>query len=128
MAITILPRAGDPGGASAAQVQLQTLIDDVLNVVMVVYGEGTDIDRVIEVVVGRATAKPQIRRVVWCPDPTVLSAQQKKNYFRVNKVAVAVGLADRIAQALDIDEAQSGMSVELAFAEAEAQGESENDN
>jgi hypothetical protein len=128
MAITILPRTGDPGGAPVAQVQLQTIIDDVLSVVMVVYGEGTDIERVIEVVVGRATAKPQIRRVVWCPDPTVLTAAQKKNYFRHNKVAVSVGLADKVADALDIDEAQSGMTVELAFAKAEAQGKSDNDN
>ncbi len=127
MAITILPRAGDPGGASAAQVQLQTVIDDVLNVVMVVYGEGLDVERVIEVAVGRAAAKPQLRRVIWCPDPGVLSAKQRKSYFRNNKVAVAIGLADKIAEALDIDEAQSGMSVELAFAEAEAQGTSDND-
>jgi hypothetical protein len=121
MAITILPRADDPGGAPAAQVQLQTIIDDVLTVVMVVYGEGADIERVIEVVVGRATAKPQIRRVVWCPDPTVLSVQQKKNYFRTNKVVVSIGLADKIAEALDGDEAQSGLCVEKAFASAEAQ-------
>ena len=122
MAITILPRAGDPGGAAAAQTQLQTVLDDVLTVVMVVYGEGTDIERAIEVVVGRATAKPLIRRVVWCPDPAVLSTDQKKSYFRNGKVAVSVGLGDKIADALDIDEAQSGMTVELAFARAEAQG------
>ncbi len=97
------------------------MIDDVLNVVMIVYGEGTDIERVIEVVVGRATAKPQIRRVVWCPDPRVLSVEQRKNYFRKDKVATAIGLADKIAEALDIDEAQSGMSVELAFLAAEDQ-------
>ena len=126
MAITILPRAGDTGGATAAQVQLQTLIDDVLNVVIIVYGEGEDIERVIEVVVGRATAKAQIRRVVWCPDAGVLTSQQKKDYFRANKVAISVGLADKIADALDIDEAQSGMLVELAFAKAEAQSKFEN--
>ena len=128
MAITILPRSGDPGGAPTAQTQLQTVIDDVLNVLIVVYGEGPDIERVIEVVVGRATAKPQIRRVVWCPDTTVLTAKQKKNYFRKAKVAVSIGLADKIAAALDIDEAQSGMSVELAFADAEAQGSGDNGN
>ena len=121
MAITILPRAGDEGGKAVAQAQLQTVIDDVLNVVMIVYGEGTDIERVIEVAVGRATAKPQIRRVVWCPDEKVLSAKQKTDYFLENKVAVAVGLADKVAKALDIDEAQSGMSVEIAFLKAEAQ-------
>jgi hypothetical protein len=129
MAITILPRTGDPGGAIAAQVQLQTVIDDVGNVVMVVYGEGPDIERAIEVAVGRATIDPpQNRRVVWCPDSSVLSTRQKKDYFRANKVAVAIGLADKIAEALDIDEAQSGMSVELAFAAAEAQGKADNDN
>jgi hypothetical protein len=121
MAITILPRANDPGGSTAAQAQLQTVLDDVLTVVMIVYGEGVDIERVIEVVVGRATAKPLIRLVVWCPDPTVLSKDQKKSYFRANKVAVAVGLADKVAAALDIDEAQSGFEVEGAYLEAEAQ-------
>jgi hypothetical protein len=121
MAITILPRTTDPGGTSAAQAQLQTVIDDVLNVVMIVYGEGTDIERAIEVVVGRATAKPQLRRVVWCPDPTVLSTKQKANYFRDDKAAVSIGLADKIAKDLDLLEAQSGLSVERAFLEAELQ-------
>ena len=121
MAITILPRTTDPGGSSGAQAQLQTAIDDVLTVVMIVYGEDTDIERAIEVAVGRATAKPQIRRVVWCPDPTVLSTTQKTNYFRDNKAAVSIGLADKIAKDLDLAEAQSGLSVERAFLEAELQ-------
>ena len=116
MAITILPRAGDPGGVLTAQVQLQTIIDDVLSVVMVVYGEGPDIEQVKDVVENRAIDN---RLAVWCPDPTVLSAKQKRNYFRKNKVAVAIG--GKIAEALDIDEAQSDMSVELAFAKAAAQ-------
>jgi hypothetical protein len=76
---------------------------------------------VIEVVVGRATAKPQIRRVVWCPDESVLSATQRKNYYRKGKVAVAIGLSDEVAETLDIDEAQSGFLVEQAFLEAEVQ-------
>jgi len=121
MAIMILPRTTDPGGNSTAQAQLQTVVDDVLTVVMIVYGEGTDIERAIEVIVGRATAKPQIRRVVWCPDPTVLSTKQKTSYFRDNKVAVSIGLADQIATELDLVEAQSGLSVERAFVKAEAQ-------
>lgn len=126
MAFTILPRADDSGGAAAAQAQLQTIIDDVRTVVMIVYGEGTDIERVIEVAVGRATIPtipPDLRRVVWCPDPGALSAEQKKRYFRKNKVAVAVGIDNKIADALDIDEAQSGLSMELAFQRAVAQGE-----
>lgn len=122
MSLSILPRAGDPGGAPAAQQQLQTIINDVLNVVMIVYGEGPDIERVLEVVVGRAAADPaNVRRAVWCPDPAVLSKEQKKGYFRANKVAVSVGLEDKVADALSLDEAQSGFSVERAFLRAEAQ-------
>lgn len=121
MALTILPRSGDPGGAAAARVQLQTIINDVLNVVMIVYGEGPDIERVLEVVVGRAAAKPQLRSAVWCPDPDVLSEEQRKSYTRKNKVAVSIGLEDKVADALDLDEAQSGFSVERAYLRAEAQ-------
>jgi hypothetical protein len=120
MSLTILPRATNPGGAQAAQIQLQTVIDDVLSVVAVVYGEGPEIERVLEVVVGRATAKP-IRRAVWCPDPSVLSPTQAKRYARKNKVVVAIGLQDRVASALDLDEAQSGFEVESAYLRAEAQ-------
>lgn len=119
MAITILPRSTDPDGETAP-VQLQTIIDDPLTVVMVVYGEGNDIDRVIEVVVGRATAKPEIRRVVWCRDVAVLSTDQKKNYFRKDKVAVCIGLSNKVDSALDIDEAQVALMVEEAFLEGEA--------
>lgn len=121
MALTILPRSGDPGGADAAQQQLQTIINDVLTVVIVVYGEGSKIERAIEVVVGRAMAKPQIRRAVWCRDPDVLSKDQKKKYFRAKKAGVSIGLEDKVADALDGDEVRSGFSVERAFLRAEAQ-------
>ena len=122
MSLTILPRSGDPGGAAAAQHQLQTIINDVLNVVMVVYGEGPEIERALEVVVGRAAADPtNVRRVVWCPDPGVLSKDQKRDYLRAKKVAVSIGLEDKVADSLNADEAQSGFSVERAFLRAEAQ-------
>lgn len=124
MAITILPRTGDSGGVAAAQAQLQVLIEDVRTVIAIVYGEGPEIERVIEIAVGRATIPtipPDLRRVVWCPDETILSSEQKKKYFRKNKVVVFVGLADEIAEALDIDEGRSGLSVELGFQKAAAQ-------
>lgn len=120
MALTTLPRSTDTNGTITAQIQLQTIIDDVLSIVMVIYGEGAEYDRIIDVVVGRATAKPEIRRVVWCKDVAVLSAAQKKSYFRNGKVAVAIGLSNKVDASLDIDEAQVGILVEEAFLKAEA--------
>ena len=117
----ILPRSGDPGGAAEAQIRLQSAIDAEFTVLMIIYGEGPDIERVIEVCDGRALAKPAIRRVVWCPDPTVLSADQKKNYFRKDKVAVSVGLSNILAEALPLEKAKARIFVEGAFLEAEGQ-------
>jgi hypothetical protein len=123
MPLLTLPRAGDPGGADAARVQLQTVIDDTLNVVLVLYGEepAFDIRQALDVAVGRASAKSEIRRVVWCPDPDVLTDDQRASYFRKNKVGATVGLADRVAATLSLKEAQDGLKVELAFLEAESQ-------
>jgi hypothetical protein len=125
MILTILPRATEGGGAAEAQVKLQTLIDDVLTVVLILYGETPETKRMLEVAVGLAEVKPQIRRVVWCPDPSVLSKEQKRDYMKKDKVAVTIGLANKIAAALDIDEAQFAMEVRIAFAKAEAQAEGE---
>jgi hypothetical protein len=118
MALTILPRDGEP---IAVQTQLQTIIDDVLTVVIVICGEDAGVDRVVEIAVGRATKKPDLRRVVWCPNCKLLSDEQLKRYFRKNKELTAIGLADKVAAALTIDEAQSGAEVELAFLAAEKQ-------
>jgi hypothetical protein len=123
MALTILPRTTDPGGAPTAQAQLQTIIDDPLTVVVIVYGEGVDVERAIEIAVGRATAKPEVRRVVWCPDPSVLSADQAKRYSKKNAVIVAIGLENKIADSLDADDSQSIALVEKAFLNAEAQSQ-----
>lgn len=123
MLLTILPKSTDDGGAAAAQVKLQTLIDDVETVVMIVYGEGAEINRVIEIAVGRADVGPYIRRVVWCPDVTVLSAEQKSSYYSKNAAAVTVGLADKLAAALNLIRAQMPLQIELAFTKAEAQAQ-----
>ena len=121
MALITLPRSNDPGGATEAQVKLQAAIDDPLTVVMILYGEGPDVERALETCTGRALAMPAIRRVVWCPDPGVLSPQQKKSFFRANKAAVSIGLADSIAESLSLDDAQVRIDVEGAFLAAEAQ-------
>jgi hypothetical protein len=122
MILTILPKSGDDGGAQAAQVKLQTVIDDVETVVLIAYGEGPEINRVIEIAVGRADVEPYIRRVVWCPDSSVLSAEQRASYFQKDKAVVTIGLADKIAGALDIVRAQLPLHIELAFSKAETQG------
>lgn len=123
MVLTILPKSTDDGGAAAAQVKLQTLIDDVETVVMVVYGEGAEINRVLEIAVGRADVEPYIRRVVWCPEVAVLSAEQKSSYYTKDAAAVTVGLADKLAASLNLTRAQMPLQIELAFAKAEAQAQ-----
>ena len=121
MALIILPRSGNPGGATEAQIKLQAAIDDPLTVIMIVYGEGPEVEHALQTCAGRALAKPAIRRVVWCPDPEVLSVQQKKNVWQSGMGVVSVGLADKLADALTIKRAGVRLFVENAFITAEKQ-------
>lgn len=121
MAFTKLVSSNDPGGASFAQGQLQATIDRLLNVALIVYGEGAAQDEIVSLARELAGSKPEIRDVIHCPDPTVLSAEQKKSYYRNGKVVVAVGLRDKVAKALGVEEAQDGFELELAFLAAERQ-------
>lgn len=121
MALITLPRVNDPGGTPEAQAKLQAAIDEPFTVVIIVYEEGPEVEHVLETCTGRALAKPAIRRVVWCPDPSVLSPEQKKNFWRANKAAVSVGLADTVADALTLKQAQVRILVEGAFLAAEGQ-------
>lgn len=100
------------------QTRLQTIIDDPFIAVLIVYGEGPDIDQAIQVCVARAALRIDLRRVVWVPDPDILSAEQKKQYFRKNKAAVMIGLDDKIAAQLTPDEASVILLVDSAFTDA----------
>lgn len=121
MAFTKLVTSDDPKGAAFAQGQLQATIDRLLNVALIVYGDGPDQDNIVSLARELSGSKPAIRDVVHCPDPTVLSAEQKKSYFRNGKTVVAIGLQDKVARALDKDTALDGFELELAFLAAEAQ-------
>ena len=121
MALITLSRKDDPQASAFAQGQLQAIIDQVSNVVMVIYGDDPETNGIVDMAVGLATSKPQLRFVVWCPNPKVLSDDQKQKYFRKGKVAVSIGLQDKVAKALNSDDAQDGFEVELAFLAAEAQ-------
>jgi len=121
MALTTLSRNDDPQSSAFAQGQLQAIIDQVSNVVMVIYGDDPQTSSIVDMAVGLATSKPLLRWVVWCPNPKVLSDEQRKKYFRKEKIAVSIGLQDKVARALDIDDAQDGFELELAYLEAEAQ-------
>ena len=112
----IICRRNDGETAEQVQTKLQTVIDDAFTVVMIVYGEGPEVDTAIQVCVGRAALKCEIRRVAWVPDPGVLSQAQKKDYYRKSKTAVLIGLDDTIAKQLNLDEASVIAYVEDAFA------------
>jgi hypothetical protein len=121
--IIILPRASEgPSAIEEAQRKLDGAIADPLTVVLIVYGEGAQTERALEVCAARASVKPAIRRVVWCPDPSVLSASQKRDYFRANKAAVTIGLKDSVANSLPASKAMVRHFVEQAFLKAELQG------
>lgn len=122
MPLLILPRHTDANGTPTAQAELQAEIDDPQTVVVIIYGEGPDVDRALEVAVGRAAADDLgLRRVVYCPDDSVLSDQQRSDYFVTDKVLVAIGLADKIADSLTASRAGVAAYVERAFARAEKQ-------
>ena len=120
MSLIILPRDTGDDSRIEAQNKLNAAIDDPLTVVLIVYGEGPEIEEALEVCVARASIKDMIRRVVWVPDPEVLSADQKARYFQQNKVAVAVGLNDKAVGSLTKTQARGRLFVERAFVKAEA--------
>lgn len=122
MSLIVIPKvpAGDTAGKEAAQTKFQAAIDDLATVVMIVYGEGHDIDEVLEVVSARADLRPLIRKVLWVKDHKVLSASQKSKFFVTSKAAVAIGLSDTKGDTLTKSEAKRRRKVERAFTKAEA--------
>ena len=122
MAMIILPKNTDPETAAEAQHKFKAAIDDPFTVLMVVYGDSPGTDRILEVCCARASVKAHIRRVVWIPDPTVLSNEQKRKYWKKTYAAVAVGLDDKVASKLTKVEAKGRLYVAEAFASAEGQG------
>ena len=119
MAHVTLPKSTEPGADQAAA-KLQQLINDPLSVTMLVFGEGPDVDAALRMSEGRASVKPSIRRVIWIPDPAVLSADQRTRYGVPGNVAVAVdGKRGAVAEALNDVQAQGALRVDRAFNLAE---------
>lgn len=120
MSLVVLPRNTDAAAVETARRRLVAAIEDPLTVVMLVYGEGPDIEKAIEICVARACVKAPVRRVVWIPDTSVLSPDLKHKYHRSGKVAVAVGLSDKVVAGLTKARAKGRNYVEEAFLEAES--------
>jgi hypothetical protein len=121
MAFVKLVSSNDPRGAAFAQGQLQSTIDRILNVALIVYGDGPEQEEIVSLARELASSKPEIRDVVHCPDPSVLSPEQKRHYFRNGKTVVAIGLQDKVAKALGKTDALDLFELDLAFLAAEAQ-------
>ena len=119
MAHVTLPKSSQPGAADAPE-QLQQLINDPLSVTMLVFGEGPDVDKALKMSEDRASVKSSIRRVIWIPDPSVLSAEQRTRYGVPGNTAVAVdGKHAEVAEALNDIQAQGALRVDRAFNLAE---------
>ena len=119
MARVTLPNSSEPGAADAPD-QLQQLINDPLSVTMLVFGEGPEIDKVLKMSEDRASVKASIRRVIWIPDPAVLSAEQRTRYGVPGNTAVAVdGKHGKVAETLNDIQAQGALRVDRAFNLAE---------
>ena len=121
MARTTLPKSSDTDAARAPE-QLQKAISDPLSVTMLVFGKGPNIDRILANVEARASVKSSIRRVVWIPDPSVLSDEQRARYVSSDNVVVAVdGKHGAIAATLTGSKARGALRVDTAFNLAEKQ-------
>ncbi|MHC4169302.1 MAG: hypothetical protein ACYSWQ_20325 [Planctomycetota bacterium] len=122
MSLIELPKNDSPEAAEEAQRMFQAAIDDPLTVLMLVYGEGPDTRKIRNICCARALVKPVIRRVVWIPDPTVLSDEQRQKYEPRTSAAASVGIDDKIAKRLTRSRAKVKIYVERAFLAAESQG------
>ena len=118
MAIVVLPKASDPNGKTDAQARLQAEIDDPFSAVMIILGEGPSINRVVEVGTARASITPLRRRVVWVPDPGVLTDDQTRAYSPNGEVAAFIGLDNKVSSRLAIAKAQIPIFVEQGFTKA----------
>lgn len=103
-----------------SQAKLQAAIDDPLTVSLIVYGTEAGIDAIVEIANARAQLRPMIRKVIWVKDPAVLTATQKKNYFKKDRAVVAIDLRDQICGSLELADASDPFEIELAFTAAES--------
>ncbi len=121
MLLIILPKNTGTEAVEEAQQKLDAEINNPLTVLMLIYGEGAEIDRAIQICTEAASVKPNIRKVISIPDHTVLTIEQKRRFMHPIKPVVSVGLNNEIAIALEVFESQEDVYVEEAFNSAEAQ-------
>jgi hypothetical protein len=122
MSLSVLPRNTGASSVEEAQSKLKFLIGDALTVLALIRGTDADADRAIEVASARADVKPFIRRVVWVPDVSVLTDEQRQDYFSGDTLLCTVGLTDTVAMRLSASKAAGRLFVERAFLAAESQG------
>ncbi len=118
MSMVILPRSTDPDGKAQAQAKLSACIADPFAAVMIVSGEGPEIDAVIEVGSARASIAVLRRTVVWVRDVKVLDAKQKTAYAPAGIAAAFIGLNDQVVETLPAAKGAQKFWVEKAFTKA----------
>jgi len=119
MTLIVIPRADTQEDRAEAQGKFQAAVDDLVTVVLVVYGDAQGTDEILEVCLARASVRPQVRRVVWVKDAAVLSTKQRTDYMQRNRVVVAIGLNDKMVDSLTRAKAKVRLYVEEAFTKAE---------
>lgn len=122
MVLITLPTSDLPHAQRDARAKLTAAISDPITVVIVVQGNDGDARAAVEMCVARAMVKPGIRRVVWVPEPTLLTAAQQALFTPDNVRALSIGLDDKPAEPLTNVRARIRHFVERAFVKAENQG------
>lgn len=119
----VLPATGEPDSDSAAGI-LRSVVAESANVVYVLLHHESGGERMKEVALGRAEAIPNVRRVVYVPDSSVLDPEQLEDIrggARGRSIAAVYGIGDKIAARLSIGNAIRADKVEAAFTKAEQQ-------
>jgi uncharacterized protein YeaC (DUF1315 family) len=119
VSIITLPKNTGPDSCQDAQQKFDEALGDSFAAVMIIMGEGPDIDEIITICTQAADVKPSTRKVVWVPDLTVLTQEQKEKCIQS---VVVIGLDKNVAATLTKDQAKLDIYVEEAFTKGEAQG------
>lgn len=115
MPLIILPKNTGPDSSQEAQAKLKAEIEDPYSAVMIINGEGPDVSKAIEMCTARAALNPLRRRVIWVPDITVLTDEQRQEYAPSGIAGVVIGLDDKVAATLTAEKAKVRIYIEEAF-------------
>jgi hypothetical protein len=120
MPLIILPLASELDGTASAQAKLKAEIDDPFAAILVVFGIGPEINRVVEVATARASLSPLRRHIVWAPDTNVLTDAQREDLFPDKTVVAVIGLDNKVKVRLNLAKAQVPFFIEQAYTKAGA--------